>query len=218
MNRKPIIGIVGKPQCDDIIWNKICVSNEIKDVINKNGGIAIGILPQSKIKEIKEDKPFSYQNYHLDKESLNDLFQTINICDGIILEGGIVICDRFIDSSLVYQGIARGIGIDEVYEMNCIVEQCAVDIMDIIGKINELNREVIFLGDGVPVFADIIREHVRVPFSFAPNTCNRQRAAVVGLIGMQLFLQGKAESAVTHAPEYLRLSQAERELKEKNAT
>ena len=31
MARKPIIGIVGKPQCDDIIWNKICISNEIKD-------------------------------------------------------------------------------------------------------------------------------------------------------------------------------------------
>ena len=30
----------------------------------------------------------------------------------------IVICDRFVDSSLVYQGIARGIGIDEVYNMN----------------------------------------------------------------------------------------------------
>lgn len=93
MNRKPIVGIVGKPQCDDVIWNKICVSNEIKDAVNKNGGIAIGILPQSKIKEIKEDKPFSYQNYYLDEKSLNDLFQTINICDGIILEGGIVICD-----------------------------------------------------------------------------------------------------------------------------
>ena len=93
MNRKPIVGIVGKPQCDYIIWNKICVSNEIKDAVNKNGGIAIGILPQSKIKEIKEDKPFSYQNYYLDEKSLNDLFQTINMCDGIILEGGIVICD-----------------------------------------------------------------------------------------------------------------------------
>lgn len=93
MNRKPIVGIVGKPQCDDVIWNKICVSNEIKDAVNKNGGIVIGILPQSKIKEIKEDKPFSYQNYYLDEKSLNDLFQTINICDGIILEGGIVICD-----------------------------------------------------------------------------------------------------------------------------
>lgn len=30
----------------------------------------------------------------------------------------IVLCDRFIDSSLVYQGVARGIGIDEVLELN----------------------------------------------------------------------------------------------------
>lgn len=33
-------------------------------------------------------------------------------------EGKIVLCDRFIDSSLAYQGFARGIGIDEVYNMN----------------------------------------------------------------------------------------------------
>lgn len=32
--------------------------------------------------------------------------------------GDIIICDRFVDSSMVYQGIARGIGIDEVYNMN----------------------------------------------------------------------------------------------------
>ena len=30
----------------------------------------------------------------------------------------IVICDRFVDSSLVYQGVARKIGIDEVYQIN----------------------------------------------------------------------------------------------------
>jgi len=33
-------------------------------------------------------------------------------------EGKIIICDRFIDSSLAYQGVARGIGVDEVLEMN----------------------------------------------------------------------------------------------------
>ncbi len=33
-------------------------------------------------------------------------------------EGKIVLCDRFLDSSLAYQGHARGIGIDKVLEMN----------------------------------------------------------------------------------------------------
>lgn len=32
--------------------------------------------------------------------------------------GKIILCDRFIDSSLAYQGNARGIGIEEVYQMN----------------------------------------------------------------------------------------------------
>ena len=35
----------------------------------------------------------------------------------------IVICDRFVDSSLVYQGIASGIGIDEVYQMNLFANE-----------------------------------------------------------------------------------------------
>ena len=33
-------------------------------------------------------------------------------------EGKIVLCDRYLDSSLAYQGFARGIGIDKVYDMN----------------------------------------------------------------------------------------------------
>lgn len=33
-------------------------------------------------------------------------------------EGKVVLCDRFVDSSLAYQGYARGLGIEEVYQIN----------------------------------------------------------------------------------------------------
>ena len=33
-------------------------------------------------------------------------------------KGNIVFCDRFVDSSLVYQGVARGIGVEEVAQLN----------------------------------------------------------------------------------------------------
>ena len=37
--------------------------------------------------------------------------------------GKVVICDRFVDSSAVYQGISRGLGVDTVYEVNAYALQ-----------------------------------------------------------------------------------------------
>ena len=43
--------------------------------------------------------------------------------------GKIVLCDRFVDSSLVYQGYARGIGIDKVWELNQFaIDDCMPDM------------------------------------------------------------------------------------------
>ena len=84
----------------------------------------------------------------------------------------------------------------------------------IIEKVNEQNRPVVFLGDGVPVFTAFIEEYCKVPYSFAPASCNRQRAAALAVLAVKAYKEGKTESAVEHAPDYLRLSQAERERNE----
>lgn len=96
-----------------------------------------------------------------------------------------------------------------------LAEQCAVDISEIIDKINETGKEVIFLGDGVSVYEEKIKELMQVKFYMAPACCNRQRAACVASLGEKLYRLGVVQSAAEHAPDYLRLSQAERERMER---
>ncbi|MBM7555157.1 dTMP kinase [Thalassobacillus pellis] len=44
-------------------------------------------------------------------------------------QGRIVLCDRFVDSSLAYQGHARGLGIEEVMKINeFAIENCMPDV------------------------------------------------------------------------------------------
>ena len=118
----------------------------------------------------------------------------------------------------VYTGIYEFKKTKEIpfsYELICLLPQCAVSIEEIAKKCSEHGREVIFLGDGVPVFATRLSELMQVPYSFAPAHMNRQRAAAFASLAMQYFKEGKSIVAKEHAPEYLRLSQAEREKAEK---
>jgi len=66
----------------------------------------------------------------------------------------------------------------------------------------------------VPVFQEYIAENCSVPYTFAPAHVNKQRAGAVAALGMKYFAEGRSETAAEHKPEYLRLSQAERERKE----
>lgn len=42
----------------------------------------------------------------------------VEIINPALLEGKTVLCDRYIDSSLAYQGVGRDLGIDEVFTIN----------------------------------------------------------------------------------------------------
>lgn len=113
----------------------------------------------------------------------------------------------------VYTGIYRFESDFEIVE-----EQMAVAVQELIEKLNTYGERVTFLGDGVPVYKKQLEEGLEVPYSFAPAHVNRQSAAAVGALGMKYFAEGKIESAREHQPDYLRLSQAERERAEKNAS
>ena len=65
------------------------------------------------------------------------------------------------------------------------------------------------------IYENYIKEHCNVPYTFAPAHLNKQRAGAVAALGMLLYEKGIFETAAEHKPDYLRLSQAERELKEK---
>ncbi len=96
-----------------------------------------------------------------------------------------------------------------------VYPQCAVDLGEIITKVNEVGQPVVFLGDGVPVFTEQIERECSVPYLFAPGNMNRQRAASLCALAEVYYKEEKIQTAAEHRPDYLRLSQAERERLEK---
>lgn len=125
----------------------------------------------------------------------------------------------------VYTGIYEFVRQDGEYRLQEVLAQCAMDVDALIERLNALGmdamdgdaggREVILLGDGVPVYGEALRSKLTIPFSFAAANNNRQRAASIAALGGTYYKEGRTVSAAEHKPEYLRKSQAEREQEEK---
>lgn len=114
----------------------------------------------------------------------------------------------------VYTGIYR---FEENDRLVVVEDQMAVSIEELGEKLKTFDEPVTFLGDGVPVFRRQLLETILKgrTITFAPANMNRQRAASVGTLGIQYYQKGKIETAEEHRPDYLRVSQAERERKER---
>ena len=113
----------------------------------------------------------------------------------------------------VYTGIYRFEG----SKLIVLEDQMAIGIEELGEKLRAYDEEIIFLGDGVPVFKNDLVENILAGkhISFAPAHMNRQSAAALGTLAIQYFEEGKTETAAEHQPDYLRVSQAERERKER---
>ena len=107
----------------------------------------------------------------------------------------------------VYTGIYRFSG----KKLEVVKEQVAVGIEEIIEALNLIGEEVVFLGDGVPVYKSIIDEKISVPYSFAPVHMNKQHASAIAVRALDYWDAGLYGTAAEFEPVYLRLSQAERE-------
>ena len=113
--------------------------------------------------------------------------------------------------SQVYTGIYQFV--DGKLETH--MKECAIGIEELLQVLEEFNLRTVFVGDGIPAYREIIDINARFPYIYAPAGMNRQRASSVAVLGMEYFKQGRTETAAEHLPDYLRVSQAERERKER---
>ena len=94
--------------------------------------------------------------------------------------------------------------------------QSAMSIYELMDKLNEMGEDVLFVGDGIKAYEEKIQEGMKVPYVFAPITIREQKASSVVECAYKLIKEDKFVESSKLELEYLRKSQAERELEAKN--
>lgn len=98
-----------------------------------------------------------------------------------------------------------------------IINQQPMELVKLIEKLNEMKEKVTFTGDGITAYQQIISEKMEVQYEFAPLHLRVPRAGALAALAMLYAKEKKFETAAEHIPEYLRMSQAERERKERES-
>ena len=109
----------------------------------------------------------------------------------------------------IYTGIYKY----ENGELVTVKEQFPCNIEELIELLNEYNEPVIFNGDGSVNYRSVIEEKLNSTANFAPEKFNYLNASTLAYMGFQMALKGELIKASDFSPQYLRLSQAERNKK-----
>lgn len=109
--------------------------------------------------------------------------------------------------SEVYTGLYA---FDEGGVFQTLLEGRALPVEGLTEELLSRQAPVLFTGDGLPVFADIIKERMGDLARLAPPHLSRPRAAAVAALGLEMLGRGETVSPEAFCPSYLRPSQAER--------
>ncbi|MDO5410830.1 MAG: tRNA (adenosine(37)-N6)-threonylcarbamoyltransferase complex dimerization subunit type 1 TsaB [Lachnospiraceae bacterium] len=109
----------------------------------------------------------------------------------------------------VFAGIYRN-----EQEFQVVKASCHISISELAEVLNQLGESVILTGDGADAYGKQLEALCTVPVRRAPSFAGRARAAAVAALGMVYYSEGRIETAAEHVPDYLRVSQAERQLAE----
>ena len=127
---------------------------------------------------------------------------------GLGIWDGTVVCAMDARRSQVYNAVfqvERGV-------LTRISEDRAIALADLKTELERIDGPVYLVGDGAALTHRTLTE---LPLILPPEWKQHQRAVGVGLAALAAIARGEAGDAAALAPNYLRLSQAERERLEK---
>ena len=100
-------------------------------------------------------------------------------------------------------------------ELVCLRPDCAISLDELAEELRAFSGKKILVGDGALLCYNALEAKID-KLSLAPEHLRQQRASGVALAAWQKILAGESGAATALTPNYLRLSQAERERMERN--
>ncbi len=119
---------------------------------------------------------------------------------------GLICCVMDARRDQVYHGLFDC----ENGELNRLVEDCAISIEELKEELSHYTEPILFVGDGAKLCHKVVGG-----YECAPEHLCMQRASGVALAAAAAMARGETGDGATLSPNYLRLSQAERERKER---
>lgn len=99
----------------------------------------------------------------------------------------------------------------EVFQDTCVMSvEELLERLEILTSLDGNPPPVVFLGDGLFEYHEIIEQKAAFDFEYAPDEAMIQRADTVALLGQLFYYHGMTVPADQEAPDYLQKSQAER--------